>query len=84
MVTYSYNNSRIVVLSFLPAAIDRFGSEAVRSSPSEAATVLQEEIGPAVYSQTIADMQNRLQLRVSEWNLEVREKEFPNRPNYAN
>jgi len=28
-------------------------------------------------------MQNRLQLRVSEWNLEVREEEFPNRPNYA-
>jgi hypothetical protein len=61
-----------------------FGSEAVRSSPSEAATVFQEEIATAVYTQAFVDMQNRLQLRVSEWNLEVREEEFPYRPNYAN
>ncbi|PND34663.1 hypothetical protein A6B37_24085 [Achromobacter sp. HZ01] len=35
-----------------------------------------EEIGPVVYNQAVADAQERLQLRVSELDLEVREDEF--------
>ena len=35
-----------------------------------------EEIGPVVYNQAVADVQERLQLRVSEIDLEVHEDEF--------
>jgi len=35
-----------------------------------------QEIGPTVYNQAVADVQERLQLRVSELDLEVREDEF--------
>ncbi|WP_368931192.1 DUF2164 domain-containing protein [Achromobacter xylosoxidans] len=35
-----------------------------------------EEIGPAVYNQAVADVQERLQLRVSELDLEVHQEEF--------
>ncbi|MFP8778995.1 DUF2164 domain-containing protein [Hydrogenophaga sp. RWCD_12] len=35
-----------------------------------------EEIGPVVYNKAVADVQERLQLRVSEIDLEVHEDEF--------
>ena len=35
-----------------------------------------EEIGPSIYNQAVADVQERLQLRVSELDLEVHEEEF--------
>lgn len=35
-----------------------------------------EEIGPTVYNQAVLDVQERLQLRVSELDLEVHEDEF--------
>jgi uncharacterized protein (DUF2164 family) len=35
-----------------------------------------EEIGPAVYNQAVANVQEHLQLRVSELDLEIREDEF--------
>ena len=36
-----------------------------------------EEIGPSIYNQAVADVQERLQLRVSELDIEHREDEFP-------
>ena len=35
-----------------------------------------EEIGPAIYNKAVADVQERLQARVSELDLEVHEDEF--------
>lgn len=35
-----------------------------------------EEIGPVIYNQAVADVQERLQLRVSELDIEVHEDEF--------
>lgn len=35
-----------------------------------------EEIGPSIYNKAVADVQERLQLRVSELDLEVHEGEF--------
>ncbi|WP_241060649.1 DUF2164 domain-containing protein [Achromobacter xylosoxidans] len=35
-----------------------------------------EEIGPSIYNQTVADVQERLRARVSELDLEVHEEEF--------
>ena len=35
-----------------------------------------EEIGPTVYNKAIADVQERLQMRVSELDIEVHEDEF--------
>lgn len=35
-----------------------------------------EEIGPVIYNKAVADVQERLQLRVSEIDLEVHEDEF--------
>ncbi|MGL4576385.1 MAG: DUF2164 domain-containing protein [Burkholderiaceae bacterium] len=35
-----------------------------------------EEIGPVIYNQAVADVQERLSLRVSELDLEVHEDEF--------
>ena len=35
-----------------------------------------EEIGPAIYNRAVADVQERLQARVSEVDLEVHEDEF--------
>ena len=35
-----------------------------------------EEIGPCVYNQAVADVQERLQARVAELDLEVHEEEF--------
>jgi uncharacterized protein (DUF2164 family) len=37
---------------------------------------LLEEIGPSIYNQAVADVQERLQLRVGELDLEVHEDEF--------
>lgn len=37
---------------------------------------LLEEIGPAIYNQAVADVQERLQARVAELDLEVHEDEF--------
>ena len=37
---------------------------------------LVEEIGPTIYNQAVLDVQERLQLRVSELDLEVHEDEF--------
>ena len=37
---------------------------------------LVEEIGPVIYNQAVADVQERLQLRVAEVDLEVHEDEF--------
>ncbi len=35
-----------------------------------------EEIGPAIYNKAVADVQERLQARISELDLEVHEDEF--------
>jgi uncharacterized protein (DUF2164 family) len=35
-----------------------------------------EEIGPAVYNKAVADVQERLQMRVSELDIEIHEDEF--------
>jgi uncharacterized protein (DUF2164 family) len=35
-----------------------------------------EEIGPTIYNKAVADVQERLQLRVSELDLEIHEVEF--------
>ena len=35
-----------------------------------------EEIGPLVYNQAVADVQERLQMRISELDIEVHEDEF--------
>ena len=35
-----------------------------------------EEIGPSIYNQAVADVQERLQARVSELDIEVHEDEF--------
>ena len=37
---------------------------------------LLEEIGPSIYNQAVLDVQERLQLRISELDLEVHEDEF--------
>lgn len=37
---------------------------------------LVEEIGPVIYNQAVADVQDRLQARVAEVDLEVHEDEF--------
>ncbi|QPF72084.1 DUF2164 domain-containing protein [Roseateles sp. DAIF2] len=37
---------------------------------------LLEEIGPSIYNQAVADVQERLQQRVAELDLEVHEDEF--------
>ncbi|HEY9317332.1 MULTISPECIES: DUF2164 domain-containing protein [Achromobacter] len=42
-----------------------------------------EEIGPTIYNRAVADVQERLQLRVSELDLEVREDEFAYWRKYA-
>lgn len=38
---------------------------------------LLEEIGPSIYNQAVADVQERLQARVAELDIEVHEDEFP-------
>jgi uncharacterized protein (DUF2164 family) len=35
-----------------------------------------EEIGPSIYNQAVADMQERMQMRVSELDIEIHEDEF--------
>lgn len=35
-----------------------------------------EEIGPAIYNKAVADVQERLQMRVSELDIEIHEDEF--------
>ena len=35
-----------------------------------------EEIGPLVYNQAVADVQERLQMRISELDIEIHEDEF--------
>ena len=35
-----------------------------------------EEVGPSIYNKAVADVQERLQLRVSELDIEVHEDEF--------
>lgn len=37
---------------------------------------LLEEIGPSIYNQAVADVQERLQARVAELDIEVHEEEF--------
>lgn len=37
---------------------------------------LLEEIGPSIYNQAVADVQEKLQMRISELDLEVHEDEF--------
>lgn len=41
-----------------------------------------EEIGPLVYNQAVAEVQERLQLRVAEIDIEVHEDEFAYWPKY--
>jgi uncharacterized protein (DUF2164 family) len=41
-----------------------------------------EEIGPAIYNQAVADVQERLQARISELDIEVHEDEFQYRRKY--
>lgn len=36
-----------------------------------------EEIGPTIYNQAVADVQERLQARVMELDIEIHEDEFP-------
>jgi uncharacterized protein (DUF2164 family) len=36
-----------------------------------------EEIGPLVYNKAVADVQERLQMRISELDIEIHEDEFP-------
>lgn len=38
---------------------------------------LLQEIGPSIYNQAVADVQERLQARVAELDIEVHEDEFP-------
>jgi uncharacterized protein (DUF2164 family) len=35
-----------------------------------------EEIGPTIYNQAVADVQERLQMRISELDIEIHEEEF--------
>jgi uncharacterized protein (DUF2164 family) len=35
-----------------------------------------EEIGPSIYNRAVADVQERLQMRISELDIEVHEEEF--------
>jgi uncharacterized protein (DUF2164 family) len=35
-----------------------------------------EEVGPAIYNQAVADVQERLQMRISDLDIEVHEDEF--------
>jgi uncharacterized protein (DUF2164 family) len=35
-----------------------------------------EEIGPSIYNKAVADVQERLQMRVSELDIEIHEEEF--------
>ena len=35
-----------------------------------------QEVGPAIYNQAVADVQERLQMRVSELDIEIHEEEF--------
>ena len=42
-----------------------------------------EEIGPSIYNKAVLDVQERLQLRVSELDLEVHEEEFQYWRKYA-
>jgi uncharacterized protein (DUF2164 family) len=35
-----------------------------------------EEIGPTIYNQAVADVQERMQMRVSELDIEIHEEEF--------
>ena len=35
-----------------------------------------EEIGPSIYNQAVADVQQRLQMRISELDIEIHEEEF--------
>ncbi len=35
-----------------------------------------EEIGPSIYNQAVADVQERIQIRVSELDIEIHEDEF--------
>lgn len=36
-----------------------------------------EEVGPSIYNKAVADVQERLHLRISELDIEVHEEEFP-------
>jgi uncharacterized protein (DUF2164 family) len=64
------------------ASIERYFREQMDGEPigNIAAGALQgfflDEIAPTVYNQAVADVQERLQLRVSEMDLEVHEDEF--------
>jgi len=42
-----------------------------------------EEIGPTIYNKAVADVQEKLQTRVSELDIEVHEDEFPYWPRQA-
>lgn len=42
-----------------------------------------EEIGPTVYNKAVADVQERLQVRIAELDIEVHEDEFPYWPRQA-
>ena len=42
-----------------------------------------EEVGPSIYNKAVADVQEKLQLRVSELDLEVHEDEFQYWPKQA-
>ncbi|MEF7614488.1 DUF2164 domain-containing protein [Aquincola sp. MAHUQ-54] len=41
-----------------------------------------EELGPSIYNQAVADVQERLQMRVAEIDIEVHEDEFGYWPKY--
>ena len=64
------------------ASIERYFKENMeeRIGNIAAAALLNffvEELGPSIYNQAVADVQERLQTRITELDLEVHEDEFP-------
>ena len=64
------------------ASIERFFQEHLeqRIGNVTAAALLNffvEEIGPSIYNRAVADVQERMQQRVTELDIEIHEDEFP-------
>jgi len=64
------------------ASIERYFAENMEEKIGNVAAggllgYILEEIGPLVYNKAVADVQERLQVRVSELDIEIHEDEFP-------
>jgi uncharacterized protein (DUF2164 family) len=64
------------------ASLERYFSEVMdqRIGNIAAGALLNyfmEEVGPVIYNQAVADVQERLALRVQELDIEIHEDEFP-------